>query len=59
MEMLDVDEGASKAQQLLIDPLFGRDWLFKTIKERPVSVASILKLHSRPIAEWKKFVDHK
>lgn len=52
METLDVEEGAQMAQQLLDDPMYGRDWLFRSPKKAPVSISEIKDLHARPQAEW-------
>ncbi len=46
MEALDVEEGAQLAKQLLDDPFFGLNWLFKFIKTPPVPVTTINKIHS-------------
>lgn len=52
METLDVEEGAQQAQQLLNDPMYGRDWLFGSPKRAPVSISRIKEIHARPKVEW-------
>jgi hypothetical protein len=52
METLDAEEGAQLVEQLLDNPEYGRDWLFKSHKQAPVPITTIKNLHARSQTEW-------